>query len=308
MVRSFIYCLAVFLLGQFAWVNNLASEPRLYQYQQTEQVVGHVELAAREFANEGLSAFASHDKRDGHWGYNDRTLFIFDMEGRLVFHPGKPELVGIKLFDYVDVDGKPFFRHMVEVVDESERGAGWVHYRGYRHNQVFPVLKTAYVMKAHNRAGETYIIGSELDPPRLEKQFVKDVVDSAARMMESKGLSALSDLNQKSGRFVFGDVMMMFLKMDGALILDPSIPFGDQNSDATKRNLMTFRDATGNAVFRDAIERLKETDSLWVSYMCPKPGEIRPSKKTLYMRKLEINGIPYIIGSGIFLSRPVWMK
>ena len=308
MVRITLCCLAMFILVQFFSISDLDSKPCFYQYQETRQLVSYVERVARKFARDGLSAFSAFRKRTGQWVHDDHHLFIFDMAGRLVLHSEEPELVGINGFNYTDSDGKPFFRHMVEVVNESEHGAGWAHYRGYRHDQVFPERKTVYVMKVQNRSGETYIIGSELNPPRLEKQFIEDLVDSAVRLVEAKGTSVLNDLNKKSGRFVFGDVMMMVLKMDGTLVVDPSFPARDQDNQLAKRNLMDFRDAIGNYVFRDVIARLKAADSVWVLYLWPKPGEIKPSKKVLYMRKVEADGIPYLIGSTIFLARPVWMK
>jgi hypothetical protein len=112
-------------------------------------------------------------------------------------------------------------------------------------------------MKVQCQSGEAYVIGSGLSSPRLERKFIEDLVDSAARQVETKGVSALSDLNEKSGRFVFYDVMMMVLKMDGTLLVDPSVPLRDQDKQWTKRNLMDFRDSIGNYVFREVITRLK---------------------------------------------------
>jgi cytochrome c len=308
MVRITLCYLAMFILVQFFSISDLEAKPCFYQYQETRQLVSYVERVAQKFARDGRSAFSAFRKRSGQWVHDDRHLFIFDMAGRLVLHSEEPELVGTNLANYTDSDGKPFFRHMVEVVNESERGAGWVHYRAYRHDQVFPEWRATYVTKVENRSGETYIIGSGLDSPRLEKQFIKDLVDSAARLVEAKGISVLNDLNEKSGRFVFGDVMMMVFKMDGTLIVDPSDPASNQDNQVAKRNLIDYRDAIGNYVYRDIIARLKAKDSAWVLYMWPKPGEIKPSKKVVYVRKVEVDGIPYLIGSSFFIARPVWMK
>lgn len=309
MVRITLPCFAMFILVQFFSISDLCSKPYFYQHQETRQLVGYVEQAARKFSREGRSAFPDFRKRSRQWFHDDRYLFIFDKTGLLLFHPEEPELEGVNFFNFKDIDGKPFFRHMVEVVNESDRGAGWVHYLGRRRDHIFPEWKTSYVMKVQDRNGETYIIGSGLFSARLEKQFIEDLVDAAARQVEAKGISVLKTLNKKSNRFVFGDVMMIVLKMDGTVVIDPTVLSArDQNNQIGQRNLMDFRDSVGDYTFRDIIANMKVKDSVWVLFMWPKPGEIKPSKKTLYVRKVEVDGTSYLIGSGFFLARPVWMK
>jgi len=308
MVRITLCCLAMFILVQLFSTSDLGAKPCFYQYQETRQLVSYVEWVARKFARDGRNAFPDFRNRSGQWFPDDHYLFIFGMTGRLVFHTEYPEMEGSNHFNVRDIDGKPVFRQMVEVVNESGRGAGWVHYQWRRHDQIFPTCLTCYVMKVRNRAGETYIIGSGIFSMRLEKQFIEDLVNAAAKLVETKGISELKTLNQKSSRFVFGDVTMFVLKMDGTLVVDPSITTAYPDNIPDKRNLMDFRDAIGNYTIRDIIARLKAKNSVWVFYMWPKPGEIKPSKKIAYVRKVEVDGIPYLIGSGIFLVRPVWMK
>lgn len=302
MVRITLCCIAMFILVQFFSISALASKPCLYQYQETRQLVNYVEQAAQKIAHDGRNAFSAF-RKDGHYFY------ILDISGRFVLHTKYPEMEGRNNSNVKDIDGKAVFRHMLEVVNENERGSGWVHYRWHQHDQIFPVWMTAYVMKVKNPAGETYIIGSGLFSARLEKQFIEDSVDAAARLVATKGVSALKTLNHPSSRFVFKNVLPMIFKGDGTLVLDPSIPsVSGEDVHLKPRNLMDFRDAVGNYPFRDIITRLKTKDSVWIFYMWPKPGEIKPSKKTVYVRKVKVDGTPYFIGAGFFLARPVWMK
>jgi len=257
MVRITLCCLTIFILVQLFSTSDLGAKPCFYQYQETRQLVSYVERVARKFSRDGRNAFPDFRKRGGQWFHDDNHyLFIFDMAGHLVFHTEYPEMEGSNHFNVRDIDGKPIFRQMVEVVNESARGAGWIHYQWRRHDQIFPTCLTCYVMKVRNRGGETYIIASGLFSMRLEKQFIEDLVDAAARLVESKGISVLKTLNQKSSRFVFGDVTMLVLKMDGTLVVDPSITTAYPDNPTEKRNLMDFRDAVGNYTFRDIIARL----------------------------------------------------
>jgi len=43
-------------------------------------------------------------------------------------------------------------------------------------------------------------------------------------------------------------------------------------------------------------------------YMWPKPGEVTPSKKVAYIRKVRIGDKNYIVGSALFLADPIWLK
>ena len=38
-----------------------------------------------------------------------------------------------------------------------------------------------------------------------------------------------------------------------------------------------------------------------------KPGEATPSKKLMYLRRVEVGGETYLVGSDLFLSRPIWL-
>ncbi|GAB0147963.1 cache domain-containing protein [Marichromatium gracile] len=72
------------------------------------------------------AAFAAFAAEDG--GFRDRDLYVFcmDLEGEMLAHPLKPELVGKNLIDF-DKYGDTLFRDMIETVKDS--GEGWVDYR-----------------------------------------------------------------------------------------------------------------------------------------------------------------------------------
>ena len=58
----------------------------------------------------------------------------------------------------------------------------------------------------------------------------------------------------------------------------------------------------------EMIEKLKTSQTAWLSYMSKSPDENKPVKKLAYIRKIYINNKGYIVGSSIRLEKPVWLK
>lgn len=91
----------------------------------------------------GEQAFAVFAAADG--DFQDRDLYVFcmDMDGVMLSHAIKPELVGKNLLDF-DKYGDTLFKNMIAVA--SSTGEGWVDY-----NWPYPGTeeireKTSYVM------------------------------------------------------------------------------------------------------------------------------------------------------------------
>ena len=85
------------------------------------------EKAMTEVDTNGEAAFETFAKADG--GYQDKDLYVFcmDLEGKMLSHPKKPELVGQNLLDF-DKYGDKLFEKMVETA-KSDEGKGWVEYK-----------------------------------------------------------------------------------------------------------------------------------------------------------------------------------
>lgn len=71
------------------------------------------------------AAFAAFAADDG--GFKDKDLYVFcmDMDGVMLSHAVKPELVGQNLREF-DKYGDKLFQDMIKVAKEA--GAGWVDY------------------------------------------------------------------------------------------------------------------------------------------------------------------------------------
>ena len=80
--------------------------------------------------------------------FHDRDLypFIYTLNGVVVAHGAKPELVGKNLIDFQDQNGKYLIRDMVDL-SKGTIGRGWVDYRWTNPNTNAVEDKSAYVEK-----------------------------------------------------------------------------------------------------------------------------------------------------------------
>jgi cytochrome c len=88
-------------------------------------------------------AFAKFAASDG--GFQDRDLYVFcmDMDGIMLSHAIKPELVGKNLLDF-DKYGDTLFKNMIAVA--SSTGEGWVDYSWPYPGTEEIRAKTSYVL------------------------------------------------------------------------------------------------------------------------------------------------------------------
>jgi cytochrome c len=99
------------------------------------------QAAVNEMGSE--KAFAAFAAPDG--GFQDRDLYVFcmDMEGVMLSHAIKPELVGKNLLDF-DKYGDELFKNMIAVASSS--GEGWVDYNWPYPGTEDIRAKTSYVL------------------------------------------------------------------------------------------------------------------------------------------------------------------
>ena len=107
------------------------------------------EKALAEVDKNGEAAFETFAKADG--GFQDKDLYVFcmDLEGKMLSHPKKPDLIGKNLLDF-DKYGDKLFANMVETAKSAE-GKGWVEY------------KWPYTVTEELKAKKSYVIKNSKD-------------------------------------------------------------------------------------------------------------------------------------------------
>jgi methyl-accepting chemotaxis protein len=91
-------------------------------------------------ADKAFEAFAADDG-----GFKEKDLYVFcmDMDGVMLSHAVKPELVGQNLLDF-NKYGDELFKNMIQVAQDS--GEGWVDYNWPYPGTDEVRAKTSYVM------------------------------------------------------------------------------------------------------------------------------------------------------------------
>nr|NQU93099.1 cache domain-containing protein [Bacteroidota bacterium] len=293
-----LYLIALIILSQPSAFSQ--QNQHIYQYEETIDLIAFVEAAANEFHLKGEDAYIEFGTENSKWLDGERYLFIFDLDGNCVFHPVEKELVDKNWLNIKDMNGKPLNKYIIDIASIPNHPNGWVHYLAAERGMIFPEWKTVYVTRVLAPDGKAYAICSGTNSIRTEKKFMTDIVDSAANLINVKGEDAFNTLLDKSSIFYFNDIYLFVLSMDGKTLADPAFPL------LKGRDIINFQDVVGKFAIRELIDKLKVSDSAFLVYLWPKPGHSNPSKRLMYARKANANGLPVIVGSAMFVTEPIW--
>lgn len=135
MKKKIIAC-ATMLMMNAAWAVQMGTPDEAKALSEKAQA------AVNEMGQE--KAFALFAAEDG--GFRDKDLYVFcmDMQGTMLSHPVKPELVGQNLLGF-NKYGDELFKNMIGVAGNS--GAGWVDYSWPYPGTEDIKQKASYVMK-----------------------------------------------------------------------------------------------------------------------------------------------------------------
>lgn len=280
-----------------------------YQFEQTKLLINFVRQAADLVRKDGDNAFKVFAREKKRWVRGDQYIFVLNSDGIMLYNPVYPELVGHNLLDVTDLDGKKVNRILFAEAKRNYPEGGWVHYHTSEPGDITAVWKTAYGMLVKGPRGKEYLVGSGLYNMKIEKEFARETVCAAANLLRKKGKAAFTVFDDRSSQFMYQGISIFVFTMKGQALFDPTQPNPAANVPGwKKRNMFDFRDAVGKYPVREMIEKLKTRNSAWVLYMWPKPGEVKPSKKLTYVRKVNMDGQPVIVGTCFFMATPIWMK
>ena len=135
---------------------------------------------------------------------------------------------------------------------------------------------------------------SQSGPPASERsKQVEALVTKAAALVDSKGKRAFVEFAMRDSEWFGGDTYLFAYDMNANVLLNPAFPKREGT------NVAGQKDAKGKP-FHDEIIRTAQTGSGWVDYMFPKPGQTEPSQKWTFVKKVTIDGVPGLIGSGFY--------
>jgi signal transduction histidine kinase len=276
-----------------------------YVYQDTKHLVLLVDSAASLVEQRGSGAFQEFAVPGSRWFNATHYIFIYDINGVCLFHPAEPELVGKNLINLKDMNGKPILRWITDIGRRpGPQASGWVFYLWARRAELTPTWKMSYIRKAIGPDGRVYLVGSGVHSFKIEPVFVKDAVDRAAELLESRGKeTAFAQFRDLASPFFFCDTYISVLDTRGQCLVDPAFP------SLERRNMLQIQDATGHYVVKEMLKLLQRNNTARLEYMVPpKSGTTLLTRKLAYLRKVKVQGEALIVMSDFPLATPIWMK
>ena len=249
--------------------------------------------AAAKLEEEGEKAFPEFRTKDSQWNDGDKYLFVWNLDGKRVFHAADSTLEGEIVNEIRDALDRPYGKMFLETAS-SNAGEGWVHYMFPEPGDIFPTWKSSYIKKITFPSGENHLVGSGIYNMKMDKFLIEEMVQQAAVLIEDQGREAFDLLRDKKGIFYFMDTYIFVTSPDGTELANPAMP------SLEGKNLIDMKDLKGNPVVKEEIDLAMEKGSGWLEMSWFKPGTNTPATKMTFVKQVQSNGETFIVGSGYY--------
>jgi signal transduction histidine kinase len=122
------------------------------------------------------------------------------------------------------------------------------------------------------------------------------LVREGADVLQKDGEMAYPEFRKKYSKWYRDNTYLFVFNMDGARVLHPVEPESEGQNDAG------LKDVIGRAIGKMILETGSSASGEgWVHYMYPEPGEVFPTWKSSFVKRVTYpDGKQYIVGSGIY--------
>lgn len=84
--------------------------------------------AAQVVLDKGVdAAIVMINDKNGPFVWKDTYVWLNDLDGNMLAHPIKPDMIGKNWMELKDKEGKPFFKELIDIAKST--GSGWVSYK-----------------------------------------------------------------------------------------------------------------------------------------------------------------------------------
>jgi cytochrome c len=138
-------------------------------------------------------------------------------------------------------------------------------------------------------------VNAQQSPPTSEQaKQIEAMVTKAAALVTSKGKAAFADFRKSGSEWWSGNTYLFIYDLKSNVLLNPAFPQREGT------NVTGKKDVTGKLYHDEFIKVVESKGSGWVDYMFPKPGQTEPSRKWSYVKAVNIDGTPGLIGAGFY--------
>lgn len=266
-------------------------------------VVDMVTRAVAEIEDEGEAAFPRFYDLSGPFIAKNAYVFVIDMNGVELVNPAFRNLEGRDLLDVTDTEGKPLVREMLAVAENQ--GSGWVDYMWPKPGESVSTRKSTYVSKVL-LGNQWLVVGSgvyladaptkQTGPEKLTAEQLMTLVSEAAGVVEGLGEDAFPEFRQRGSKWFRDDTYFFIWATDGTRV------FHAANQSIEGLGASGERDALGRPYGQMFLEVAASLSGEgWVHYMYPEPGDIFPSWKSTFLKRVTFpSGKEHLLGAGVY--------
>jgi len=157
------------------------------------------------------------------------------------------------------------------------------------------MLKQALMMSALPALMVVNPAHAQQAPPRsAQATRIEALVDKAAALVDKQGKPALAEFRKRDSQWWSGNTYLFAYDMKLNVLLNPAFPQREGT------NAHGEKDANGVFFHDEFVKMVQAKGSGWVSYMFPKPGQTQASTKWSYVKAINVDGTPGLIGAGFY--------
>ncbi len=256
-------------------------------------------LERQQFAKYFLSDTRFFDDESGYF-------FIESYSGYNIVDGAFPQIEGLYRLDEVTPDGYKYVEQMIKRA--THNGQGWVNYTFINPETGLKDQKSAFVKAipvANWYIGAGYYAGEILDHDAFSQSqsidyeyltLVKSMSQSIASVYQNYNETDAGNYIKEIIHYVAfnSDMSGYFFIYDlqGKVIAHGATP------GLEGQNLYNYKDAAGNYVIQDLIQKVQTEGHGFVDYYWNNPADGNTEAKRAYVTKIE--GTDYFIGSGFY--------
>ncbi|MCK0508015.1 cache domain-containing protein [Aromatoleum anaerobium] len=261
-----------------------AESVRLFDSELGKRATALLERAVRHIEQNGEKGAADFSRQAN---FVDRDLYAYAVriDGRFLASGGSSAaLIGDNVLDYTDIEGKAFFREMIELA--RAKGGGQVEYRWFNPADSRGDPKLTLFRKV----GEV-IVAVGFYPPRATPVQARAMLRDAAKAMKADATRALAQFRRLDGPFIHDDLYVFVIDMaDGRFLAHGATPA------LVGSNGYELLDPNGKPIVSEMLKVAAKKGDGELDYSWRNPTTGKVEKKHSYFRAVDGK----LVGVGYF--------